>query len=178
MLTSYIRAAMRQTRYEIVEDDGSFYGEIPAIPGVWANAKILKACREQLESVLEGWLVVTVADHSPIPEIDGHRIEVTRSRLNARYRPIKRRDLIAIPARFGLRAACIGRRSPVYARPGAASCVFRILIRRTSAGASGANPSPGRDQSRGMGSALNVCCAGFLHQECFPDRLGALLAQE
>ena len=25
MLTSYIRAAMRQARYEIVEDDGSFY---------------------------------------------------------------------------------------------------------------------------------------------------------
>jgi len=42
MLTSYIRAAMRQARYEIVEDDGSFYGQIPAIPGVWANAKTLK----------------------------------------------------------------------------------------------------------------------------------------
>jgi len=43
MLTSYIRAAMRQARYEIVEDDGSFYGEIPAIPGVWANAQTLEA---------------------------------------------------------------------------------------------------------------------------------------
>ena len=47
MLTSYIRAAMRQARYEIVEDDGSFYGDIPAIPGVWANAKTLEACREE-----------------------------------------------------------------------------------------------------------------------------------
>jgi predicted RNase H-like HicB family nuclease len=56
MLTSYIRAAMRQARYEIVEDDGSFYGQIPAIPGVWANAKTLEACREELESVLEGWV--------------------------------------------------------------------------------------------------------------------------
>jgi predicted RNase H-like HicB family nuclease len=54
MLTSYIRAAMRQTRYEIVEDDGSFYREIPSIPGVWANANTLEACREELESVLEG----------------------------------------------------------------------------------------------------------------------------
>jgi hypothetical protein len=54
MLTSYIRAAMRQARYEIVEDDGSFYGEIPLIPGVWANAKTLEGCREELESVLEG----------------------------------------------------------------------------------------------------------------------------
>jgi predicted RNase H-like HicB family nuclease len=76
MLTSYIRAAMRRARYEIVEDDASFYGEIPAIPGVWANAKTLEACREELESVLEGWVLVSVADHSPIPDIDGIHLEV------------------------------------------------------------------------------------------------------
>ncbi len=76
MLTSYIRAAMRRARYEIVEDDGSFYGEIPAIPGVWAHAETLEACREELESVLEGWVLLSVADHSPIPEIDGNRVEI------------------------------------------------------------------------------------------------------
>ncbi len=76
MLTSYIRAAMRQARYEIVEDDGSFYGEIPSVPGVWANAKTLEGCREELESVLEGWVLLSVADHTAIPEIDGHRIEI------------------------------------------------------------------------------------------------------
>lgn len=76
MLTSYIRAAMRHARYEIVEDDGSFYGEIPSISGVWANAKTLEECREELESVLEGWVLLSIADHSPIPEIDGNRIEI------------------------------------------------------------------------------------------------------
>ena len=76
MLTSYIRAAMRQARYEIVEDDGTFYGEIPPIPGIWANGRTLEECREELESVLEGWVLLSVADHSPIPEIDGNRIEI------------------------------------------------------------------------------------------------------
>jgi predicted RNase H-like HicB family nuclease len=76
MLTAYIRAAMRQARYEIIEDGASFYGEIPAIPGVWADAKTLEGCREELESVLEGWLLLSVADHSPIPEIEGNRIEI------------------------------------------------------------------------------------------------------
>lgn len=71
MLTSYIQAAMLQARYEIVEDDGTFCGDIPAIPGIWANAKNLGACQEELESVLEGWVVVSIADHSPIPDIDG-----------------------------------------------------------------------------------------------------------
>ena len=73
MLTAYIGAAMRQARYEIVEDDGSFYAHIPAIPGVWANAKTLEACRAELESVLEGWVLFSIADHSPIPAIDGNR---------------------------------------------------------------------------------------------------------
>ena len=76
MLTSYIRAAMHQARYEIVEDDGSFCGEIPAIRGIWANAKTLEACREELESVLECWVLVSTADHSPIPEIGGNRLEI------------------------------------------------------------------------------------------------------
>ncbi len=76
MLTSYVRVAMRAAKYEILEDDGSFYGEIPPIPGVWANAKTLEACREELESVLEGWLLLSISDHTPIPDIDGIRIEV------------------------------------------------------------------------------------------------------
>ncbi len=76
MLTSYIHAAMREARYEIVEDDGTFYGEIPPIPGIWASAKTLEACREELASVLEGWLLLSIADHTPIPEIGGNRIEI------------------------------------------------------------------------------------------------------
>lgn len=76
MLTAYIRAAMGKSRYEIVEDDGSYYGEIPALPGAWANAVTLEACRQELESVLEGWLLLSIADHSPIPEIDGNRVEI------------------------------------------------------------------------------------------------------
>jgi predicted RNase H-like HicB family nuclease len=67
---------MRQARYEIVEDDGSFYGDIPAIPGVWANAKTLEACREEWESVLEGWVMLSIADHSSIPDIYGNRLEI------------------------------------------------------------------------------------------------------
>ena len=76
MLTSYIRAAMRCARYEIIEDDGSYYGEIPRIPGVWGNATTLEECREELERALEGWILLSIADHSPIPAIEGHRIEI------------------------------------------------------------------------------------------------------
>jgi predicted RNase H-like HicB family nuclease len=42
---------MRRAHYEILEDDGAFYGAMPLIPGVWANAESSEACRAQLESV-------------------------------------------------------------------------------------------------------------------------------
>ena len=57
MLTRYIQAAMRQAAYEILED-GSFYGSIPGFPGLWANEATLEACREELQSALEDWILV------------------------------------------------------------------------------------------------------------------------
>lgn len=55
MLTEYVRAAMRSTRYEIVEDDRSLYREISGFDGVWASAATLEGCREELEEeVLRG----------------------------------------------------------------------------------------------------------------------------
>jgi predicted RNase H-like HicB family nuclease len=69
VLTAYIRAAMRHVNYEILEDEGSFYGQIPECPGVWATAGTLEACREELESVLEGWLLLGLRMGHPIPPV-------------------------------------------------------------------------------------------------------------
>jgi predicted RNase H-like HicB family nuclease len=76
VLTKYIQAAMRRAKYEILEGDGSFYGSIPELQGVWANASTLEECREELESVLEGWLLLGVSLHHPIPALDGIEIRV------------------------------------------------------------------------------------------------------
>ncbi len=67
MLIEYINAALAKAKYEIVEDDGSIYGYIPKLKGVWANATTLEACRDELTSVLEGWILVGVrfGDDSP-----------------------------------------------------------------------------------------------------------------
>ncbi|MFI5201882.1 MAG: type II toxin-antitoxin system HicB family antitoxin [Candidatus Kapaibacterium sp.] len=76
MIQEYIRAAMRHAKYEIIEDDGSFYGHIEECPGLWANEKTLEACREELESALEDWLLIGIAYHDEIPEIDGISLKV------------------------------------------------------------------------------------------------------
>jgi predicted RNase H-like HicB family nuclease len=75
MLTDYIRAAMRQARYQILADDDTYYGEIPGLQGVWANATSLEACRDELQQVLEEWIVLGLSRQHPLPAIGG--IELT-----------------------------------------------------------------------------------------------------
>jgi len=76
MLTSYIRAAMHQARYEILTDDGTFYGEIPGFEGVYANTDTLEACRDELEEVLEEWILFRVSKNLPLPAVDGIQLTI------------------------------------------------------------------------------------------------------
>ena len=66
MLTNYIRAAMHQARYEILPDDSTFYGDIPGLDGVYANSKTFETCREELEEVLEEWILFRVSRQLPL----------------------------------------------------------------------------------------------------------------
>lgn len=71
MLTNYMRAALHQARYEILQDDNSFYGEIPGFEGVYSNAATLEACREELAEVLEEWVFFRISRNLPLPVVDG-----------------------------------------------------------------------------------------------------------
>ena len=70
MLTKYIQAAMRRAHYEILSDNGSFYAEIPGFQGVWANANTLEGCRDELQEVLEGWIILGLKLNHPLPVVD------------------------------------------------------------------------------------------------------------
>ncbi len=70
MLTTYIQSAMKHAKYEILEDQ-TFYGEIAGFRGVYANADTLEMCREELQSALEGWIILGLRMGHPLPEVDG-----------------------------------------------------------------------------------------------------------
>ncbi len=76
MLTRYIQAVMHKARYEILPDDGTFYGEIPGFQGVYANSDTLEACRDELQEVLEDWILFRVARHLPLPSVDGIELSI------------------------------------------------------------------------------------------------------
>jgi len=78
MLSKYLRAAMRHAKYELLSDDGSFFGEIPDFQGVYANQETLESCREQLQEVLEEWVLFRISRNLDLPVVDGLKIEIKK----------------------------------------------------------------------------------------------------
>jgi len=81
MLTEYLKAAMSHAHYEILAEDGSYYGEIPECRGVYANAPTLEACRDELAEVLEDWVLFRIHNHLALPEIDGLALTVRKQEI-------------------------------------------------------------------------------------------------
>jgi predicted RNase H-like HicB family nuclease len=59
MITSYIESKLGRADYKILED-GTFFGKVRGVRGVWANARTLEMCRRELAEVLEGWIVLKI----------------------------------------------------------------------------------------------------------------------
>jgi predicted RNase H-like HicB family nuclease len=76
MLTEYLSAAARQAVYEMLPEDGHFYGEIPVCPGVVATGKTLEECRGELLSALEDWIFFRIHRHLSLPVIEGLELSV------------------------------------------------------------------------------------------------------
>ncbi len=79
MLTEYVQAALSEARYEILPDDGSYYGEIPGFDGVYANADRLETCREELREVLEEWILLRVSRQLPLPKVRGLELAIQQA---------------------------------------------------------------------------------------------------
>ena len=71
MLTKYLSEALERARYELIEDEEPYYGEIPELQGVWATGKSLEGCRRNLAEALEDWLFFSIARGLPIPPVGG-----------------------------------------------------------------------------------------------------------
>jgi predicted RNase H-like HicB family nuclease len=72
MLTQYIESAMRKARYKLLTDGEGIFGQIPGFKGLWASAKTLEDCRDELQSVLEDWLLVKLRHNDgDLPKVGG-----------------------------------------------------------------------------------------------------------
>ena len=78
MITQYIHSALKHARYEMIDDEEPFYGEVEGLQGVWATGTTLEECREKLVEVLDGWILVRLSRGLSIPPIGGVEIKVPR----------------------------------------------------------------------------------------------------
>jgi predicted RNase H-like HicB family nuclease len=77
MISKYIETAIKKAEYKKLED-GTWYGEIPELTGVWANSASVEGCRNELMEVIEEWLLLKVKDNDPIPVLDGVGISLKK----------------------------------------------------------------------------------------------------
>ncbi len=69
MLLQYIQTALDCARYEIIEDEEPYYGEVPPLAGVWATGRTLEQCRRNLAEAIEDWVLFSIAKGLPIPAL-------------------------------------------------------------------------------------------------------------
>jgi predicted RNase H-like HicB family nuclease len=69
MLARYLDIAMEMATYEIIEDDGSYWGEVPGCQGVWAKEKTLPACQRELREAFSDWVALRLRLGLDIPEL-------------------------------------------------------------------------------------------------------------
>jgi predicted RNase H-like HicB family nuclease len=83
VITEYINAALSRAKYQLIEDQEPYYGEVPELKGIWATGKTLEECRHNLSEVIDGWLVVRLKKGLPIPPLGQFKVEeLTRLEIN------------------------------------------------------------------------------------------------
>lgn len=75
MITEYIEEALKVARYELINDEEPYYGEVDALKGVWATGKTLEGCRSNLKEVIEGWILISIKKGLEIPKIGDYEIK-------------------------------------------------------------------------------------------------------
>ncbi len=74
MLSEFIARKLKDAKYRLLKNR-TYFGEIPGLRGVWANAKNLEDCRRELQEVLEDWILLKVRDRERVP---GFELKVDR----------------------------------------------------------------------------------------------------
>ena len=78
MISSYIAAALRRARYQMV-DGGHYCATVPGLRGVIATAASVEACRTQLAEVIEAWILVRVARGLSVPALGRTTVRLRRA---------------------------------------------------------------------------------------------------
>lgn len=89
MLLDYVQAAMRRAKYKLLPDNEGVFAKIPGFRGLWAHATTVEGCREELQSVLEDWLVVKLRHNDgDLPILGKINLNASRSGAKRKQRSV------------------------------------------------------------------------------------------
>jgi predicted RNase H-like HicB family nuclease len=71
MLAQYLDLALEMARYEIIERNHAYWGEIPGLKGVWAQDETLMGCQRKLREALSYWVGLRMCLGLHIPVVGG-----------------------------------------------------------------------------------------------------------
>jgi predicted RNase H-like HicB family nuclease len=74
MLIEYIEEALKRAKYEIIDDEEPYYGEIEELQGGWATGKTLEECRKNLKEAIEDWIILSIKKGLPLPKLANYEI--------------------------------------------------------------------------------------------------------
>ena len=95
MFIDYIRAAMRRAKYEMLRGGEGFVATVPGFKGLLAHADTLEACRDELQDVLQSWMLVRMDRGLRLPVIDGLDLNPRRTSNRLRRSGDARRQRVA-----------------------------------------------------------------------------------
>ena len=67
MFQEFLFFYLNKAKYELIEQEKTYYGEIPELKGVWATGKTLEECRRNLLETIERWVILRLKKDLPIP---------------------------------------------------------------------------------------------------------------
>jgi len=77
VLNKFIQAAIDDAKYEWMNDDQEYFATIDGLPGLWATAPTIEACRRELIENLEEWILFSLTHHMEIPQKGGINLNLS-----------------------------------------------------------------------------------------------------
>lgn len=71
MISEYIQAALNETEYDWMEEEGEYFAAPPSLPGAWATGRTVEQARAELAEVIEGYILIAVRFEDELPDIGG-----------------------------------------------------------------------------------------------------------
>jgi len=84
MFQEFLNFYLNKAKYELIDKEKIFYGEISELKGVWATGRTLEECRENLLETLEGWTLLRLRKNLPIPNFKIHYRKIPLNKVYAK----------------------------------------------------------------------------------------------